>query len=132
MKKIFAIIAVAIFAVTLTACRDNNRKTVDKKRADVVSKTLVDDSFNFEIAQRIVSYNDRSGKHILTIEGKCAITHHDDFLEVVCKNGKNKYKNHYIGLTDNVTFFITPLDFQDVNDGDYKVTWNPALKDTHD
>lgn len=31
-------------------------------------------------------------------------------LEVTCKTGDGEYKKHYLGISDNVTYFVEQLD----------------------
>ena len=74
--------------------------------ADIASRNLSKAADNFEIIRRIVFYNGITDTYILTIEGRCSV--YDDGLgqlEVVCKTGDNTYKKHFLGLSDNVTYF---------------------------
>lgn len=34
----------------------------------------------------------------------------DAQLEVTCKTGDGEYKKHYLGISDNVTYFVEQLD----------------------
>ena len=60
---------------------------------------------NFEVNRRIVFYNGITDKYILVIEGRCSITDSMGQLEVLCKTGDSTYKKHFLGLSDNVTYF---------------------------
>lgn len=55
----------------------------------------------------MVFYNGISGEYILSIEGLCSLGNNDGNkrLSVTCKTGPSAYKKHYLGLSDNVTFF---------------------------
>lgn len=42
----------------------------------------------------------------------CSITKdkEDAQLEVTCKTGDGEYKKHYLGISDNVTYFVEQMD----------------------
>lgn len=52
--------------------------------------------------------NGITDKYLLSIEGLCSITKdkEDAQLEVTCKTGDGEYKKHYLGISDNVTYFV--------------------------
>lgn len=61
---------------------------------------------NFEVNRRAIFYNGITGEHILIIEGLLSVTENGDRLEVIVKTGPASYKKHYLGLSDNVTYFM--------------------------
>jgi len=81
----------------------------------------------FEINRRIVFYNGITDKYILLIEGRCSIRkdNNDNQLEVTCKTGENKYKKHFLGISDNVTYFAEQLDSAKVSKYHYRVIFKP-------
>ncbi|RKU10811.1 hypothetical protein C6503_19185 [Candidatus Poribacteria bacterium] len=94
--------------------------------ADMASRNLSKAADNFEIVRRIVFYNGITDTYILTIEGRCSI--YDDGqgqLEVVCKTGHDSYKKHFLGLSDNVTYFAEQLEGANVSPNHYRVTFKP-------
>jgi hypothetical protein len=94
--------------------------------ADIASRNLSKAADNFEIIRRIVFYNGITDTYILTIEGRCSV--YDDGLgqlEVVCKTGDNTYKKHFLGLSDNVTYFAEQLESANVSKNHYRVTFKP-------
>ena len=114
MKKTLAIIA----AVCATAgCSD----------ADVASSNLSKAADNFEVTRRIVFYNGITGEYMLTIEGLCSLGNKDSSraLSVTCKTGAAAYKKHFLGLSDNVTFFVEQVDAMPVNTYHYRVFFKP-------
>ena len=119
MKRIIAAAMLAIVAITLAGCND----------ADVASRNLSTAADNFEINRRIVFYNGITGAYILVIEGLCSIGNHDDpgKLSVTCKVGPNQYKKHFLGLSDNVTFFAEQIDPAPVNVYRYRVIFKPSV-----
>lgn len=116
-RKIILTVAALGLAVSLVGCSD----------ADVASNNLSQDSDNFKIARKIVFYNGITDKYILTIEGFCSI-HVDtgeNQLEVTCKTGDNEYKKHFLGLSNNVTYFVEQVDGANVSKDHYKVVLKP-------
>lgn len=96
--------------------------------ADVASRNLSTAADNFEINRRIVFYNGITGEYMLTIEGLCSKdnTSTETTLGIVCKTGPNTYKKHFLGLSDNVTYFIEQVDGASVSPYHYKVIFKPS------
>lgn len=55
-----------------------------------------------------VFVNGIADKNLLSIEGLCSIAKdkEDAQLEVTCKTGDGEYKKHYLGISDNVTYYV--------------------------
>lgn len=115
--KRLILVVVAIF--TLAGCAND---------ADVVSQNLSVKADNFEVMRRIVFYNGINGEYIVTIEGFCSLGNFDasNELTVTCK-GEEGYVKHFLGLSDNVTFFSEQLENVDVSDSQYKVIFKPSV-----
>jgi len=121
MKRIIAIIwIVAIAAFGLASCTEHD--------SDVVSSNLSTEADQFHILRRIVFYNGITGEYMLVIEGLCALGNHDphDELTVVCKVGPDAYKKSFLGLSDNVTYFVEQLEAANVSSAQYKVIFKPS------
>ena len=116
MKK-NAVMAAAL-ALGLAACNE----------ADVASQNLSTAADNFQINRRIVFYNGITDTYMLTIEGLCSLgnTDKDGQLTVTCKTGPTAYKKHFLGLSDNVTYFVEQLEAANVSAYHYKVIFRPA------
>jgi len=97
--------------------------------ADVASQNLSFAADQFEITRRIVFYNGITGEYILTIEGLCSLGNNDSKgqLTVTCKTGPSAYKKHFLGLSDNVTYFAEQVDAASVDTYHYKVLFKPSL-----
>lgn len=95
--------------------------------ADVASKNLSLAADNFEINRRIVFYNGITDTYMLTIEGLCSIGNFDtaDRVSITCKTGPVEFKKHYLGLSDNVTYFVEQLDSANVSEYHYRVMFRP-------
>lgn len=114
MKYLF----LAAFAVLFLAGCDQD--------AQVASRNLATAADNFEIDRRIVFYNGISGEYILTIEGRCSLEVGNP-LRVTCMTGPRRYKKHYLGISDNVTWFAEQLEAKDVSVNNYRVTFKPQV-----
>lgn len=95
--------------------------------ADVASYNISKAADNFEVERRIVFYNGITDKYILTVEGRCSLGNADANREqtVTCKTGPNAYKKHFLGLSDNVTYFAEQLEPADVSAYHYRVVFKP-------
>lgn len=98
------------------------------KPADVASRNLSVAADNFQIARRIIFYNGITGDYMLSIEGLCALGNNETGKQrtVTCKVGPNEYKKHYLGLSDNVTYFAEQLRAETVSTYQYKVIFRPT------
>lgn len=93
--------------------------------AHVASRNLSQAADMFEINRRVVFYNGITGDYILSLEGRCSINDSKGQLEVTCKTGSNQFKKHFLGLSDNVTYFAEQLEFTDVSVYHYRVIFKP-------
>ncbi|VVD75167.1 hypothetical protein PAQ31011_00829 [Pandoraea aquatica] len=120
MTKLLAALGAVVIALVLSACSDDAR---------VASQNLSKAADNFEINRRIVFYNGITGEYMLTIEGLCSRDNGSTStkLAIVCKVGPNEYKKHFLGLSDNVTYFIEQLEPAKANVYHYAVTFKPSV-----
>lgn len=118
MKQKIIIVSLAIMAIfVFAACDDDAR---------IASRNLSKAADMFEIDRRVVFYNGITGEYILVIEGKCSLNIGSK-LTVTCKTGPEAYKKHYLGLSDNVTFFAEQLEPKDVSVYHYRVVFKPQV-----
>lgn len=117
MKK--TLLAFACLSV-LAACTND---------ADVASHNLSQAADNFQINRRVVFYNGITGDYMLSVEGLCSLGNADKSREVsiTCKTGPTSYKKHFLGLSDNVTYFVEQVDGADVSTYHYKVVFKPSV-----
>ncbi|MEG0343498.1 MAG: hypothetical protein RR633_15045 [Acinetobacter sp.] len=115
--KIKTLIVGLLCTLAFVGCRD----------AQVASRNLSTAADNFELERRIVFYNGINGEYVLAIEGKCSIEkdNTDNQLEVTCKVGDDQYKKHFLGISDNVTYFSEQLNGKNVSAYHYKVIFKP-------
>lgn len=114
MKRIlFALAGLSIIA----GCTD----------ADVASRNLSKAADMFEVNRRVVFYNGITGDYMLTVEGLCSLGNSDSSgqLSITCKIGPNAFKKHFLGLSDNVTYFVEQLEPNKVSTYHYRVVFKP-------
>ena len=118
MKKKIIAGFMSIMAITdLTGC---------STEADTVSQNLSKSADSFEVQRRVVFFNGITDKYLLSIEGLCALDASDGKkITVTCKTGDGKYKKHYLGLSDNVSYFIEQTDAKYEDAYHYKVLFRP-------
>lgn len=118
IKRIASLACIPALAAALTACSND---------AQVASYNLSQAADNFQISRRIVFYNGVTGDYMLTIEGLCSQEQTDRKLAVTCKTGPSEYKKHFLGLSDNVTYFSEQMQPAQVGTYFYRVTFKPSV-----
>jgi hypothetical protein len=116
MKKLLITAAVVASFAGLAGCVDD---------AQTASYNISKAADNFEIDRRIVFYNGITDTYMLTIEGRCSIEDQTTQLEVTCKIARDAYKKHFLGLSDNVTYFAEQLETANVSVYHHRVTFKP-------
>lgn len=116
MKKVIGLLLVA----ALAGC---------DREADVASRNMSVAADQFEVNRRVVFYNGITGEYMLTIEGLCSLGNRDKQkeLSITCKVGPSAYKKHFLGLSDNVTYFVEQLAPNKVSVYHYRVIFKPSL-----
>lgn len=115
-----SLLMLAPVALALSAC-DND--------ANVASRNLSKAADNFEVSRRVVFYNGITGEYMLTIEGLCSLGSGEQTrsLTVTCKTGPGLFKKHFLGLSNNVTFFAEQTEPKGVSTYFYRVTFKPSV-----
>jgi len=118
-KKILTPLALLFAAVGLAACSD----------ADVASRNLSRAADQFEINRRVIFYNGITGEYMLSIEGLCSLGNDEKSGQrsVTCKTGPSEYKKHFLGLSDNVTYFAEQIAPAKASAYHYRVIFKPAV-----
>jgi hypothetical protein len=111
--------ALLVLGLALVGCQSD---------ADVVSNNLSKSADQFEVLRRIVFYNGITGDYMLTIEGYCSLGNFDAEREltVTCETSSGQYKKNFLGLSDNVTYFVEQLDAAGVSKDHYRVVFKPS------
>lgn len=118
MTKMIAALAMLAALVTLTGCPAD---------ADIASRNLSKAADMFEINRRVIFYNGITGEYMLAIEGLCSLGSGTSTksVTVTCKTGASEYKKHFLGLSDNVTYFAEQLQPARASVYHYRVIFKP-------
>jgi ABC-type Fe3+-hydroxamate transport system substrate-binding protein len=103
MRKWIAVVLLIASAITISACSSN---------ADKASKNISTEAEQFKVQRRIVGINGITDKVEFEVEGRCSVEYGASLprtLDVICKQGPNDYRKHYIGLSDNIFWISTQL-----------------------
>lgn len=92
--------------------------------ADVASENISKDADNFKVLRRIVAINGITDKYLLSVEGFCNINDEKTQLEITCKL-PDGFKKHFVGLSDNTTYFVEQMESANVSVDHYKVIFKP-------
>ena len=117
MKKLVAVFISLVAIITMVGCTSE---------ADTVNENISKSADSFEVQRRIVFVNGITDKYLFTVEGRCSLDTTDaDNLRVTCKVGDKQYKRHYLGLSDNVTYFVEQTDAKTEDPFHYKILFRP-------
>ena len=117
MKRLYTLIIAIGITLGVTGCTD----------ASIASTNLSKAADMFELERRVVFYNGITGQYMLVIEGRCSVQKSSSSLAVTCKTGEDSYKKHYLGLSDNVTYFSEQLQSKAVSVYHYRVIFKPSV-----
>ena len=119
MRHFTILFTALILCLCMTGCDD----------AMVVSQNISTAADNFEVNRRCVFYNGITGEYMLSIEGLISIKkdNMDNQLEVTVKTGPKDFKKHFLGLSDNVTYFVEQVDAVNASPYFYRVTFKPTV-----
>lgn len=128
MKKsiigsIVLIIIIFVFgflSLTISGCRE----------ADRVSYNISLEADNFNTVRQITVINCIKGDVLFQMTGKMSITADttDNQLEVTVEDEYGRYKKHFIGLSDNVTYVVEDItDTNKISEYHYTLNFNPKM-----
>ena len=116
-KFLFAAVA-CVAAVAFAGCSDSEVASANISRA----------AHQFEIFRRVVFYNGITNDYILEVRAFCSVAPEPDGrLSVTIKTENGAFLKHYLGLSDNVTYFCEQLEPAAVSDKRYRVIFKPSV-----
>lgn len=123
MKKVLAIILTIIVlcgCIALAGC---------DTEAERVNYNITTEAENFNIYRRVTVINCIKGDTLFSIEGLMNITADtsDNQLEITVEVESGKYKKHFIGLSDNVTYTVEDISGAEVSKYHYEIKYNPNM-----
>ena len=122
MKKIIVVlVSLAAAVVGLSSCSSD---------ADVAADNISRAAEQFEVLRRIVFFNGITDQYLMTVEGYCSVESGENSalsgaLEVTCKIGPDEFKKEFLGLSDNVSYFVEQIEGIDVDTYHYRVIFKP-------
>ena len=116
MKKFLMAFTALVIVLSLSGCED---------QAQIASRNVSKAADNFQVLRRVVFYNSIRDVYMLSIEGLCSIKDEGHQLEVTCKVGDGEFKKHFLGLSDNVTYFAEQMETVSVSVYHHKVIFRP-------
>lgn len=119
MKKTL-IATILLTVLCLTGC---------ETEAQRVSYNISQEADNFNNIRQITVINCIQGDVLFQMTGKMSITAdtNDNQLEVIVEDDNGKYKKHFIGLSDNVTYVVEDITDGDVSKYHYTLNFNPKM-----
>jgi len=95
--------------------------------ATIASRNISAAADQFEVNRRIVFYNGITDAYLLTIEGRCSVetSGTGNTLFVTCKTGPDDFVKHFLGISDNVTWFAEQLEGIDVSVFHHRIIFKP-------
>jgi len=131
MKRFLAFIIPVLVIFSLAGCTEMAAAAQAKEDAltsdaAIARRNLETAEQNFKVFRRVVFYNGITGEYVLTIEGYLSIIKDvDGDIVVTVKTDDGKYLKHYLGLSDNVTYFSEALLPNAVSSKRYNVVFKP-------
>ena len=121
MKKFYFLILplLLVLPIFLAWCSD----------ANTVSYNISKEADYFNVYRRVVFYNGITNEYMMSIEWRCSLGNDntDKQISITCKVWEWQYKKHFLGLSDNVTYFIEQLEEKNVSKNHYKVIFKPSV-----
>ena len=109
-----------VLVVTLSGCRE----------AEKVSYNISLEADNFNTIRQITVINCIKGDVLFQMTGKMSIKAdtQDNQLEVTVEDEYGRYRKHFIGLSDNVTYVVEDItDTPKVSEYHYTLNFNPKM-----
>ena len=122
MKKVLAIILTAIIICScfvFAGCTEAER----------VNYNITTEAENFNVYRRVTVINCIKGDTLFSIDGRMNINadRADNQLEITVEVESGKYKKHFIGLSDNVTYTVEDISGAEVSKYHYEIKYNPNM-----
>lgn len=121
-KAITIIVGISIFVIILLG-------TTGCTSAETVSHNLSREADEFKVKRRIVFVNLRTNDYLLEITGNCSVQGGENTgnneLEVICRIADDKYQKHFLHISNETTYTVEQLEYNDVSRYDYEIIFRP-------
>lgn len=120
MKKVLISLLVSISVIGMVGM-------VGCTEADTVSTNISKEADNFNVTRRLVVINGRTDTIIFSLVGNFSLTvdQEDNQLEVLSEVRDGVYRKHFIGLSDELMYFVEDVGDTEVSKYDYEVEFIP-------
>lgn len=120
MKKVLISLLVSISVIGMVGM-------VGCTEANTVSTNISREADNFNVTRRLVVINGRTDTIIFSLVGNFSITvdQEDNQLEVIAEVKDGVYRKHFIGLSDELMYFVEDVGDTEVSKYDYEVEFIP-------
>ncbi len=118
-KRISILLLVVLSTLILVGCTEANR----------VDYNITEEAENFNVYRRVTVINCIKGDTLFSIEGRMNIKAdtQDNQLELIVEVEDGKYKKHFIGISDNVTYTVEDISGSEVSKYHYEINYNPKM-----
>lgn len=123
MKKRMIVALIALEALAMLCFCGCGRE------ASKVSYNLSMEADNFNTVRQVTVMNCIQGDVLFQMTGKMSINAdvEDNQLEIIVEDENGLYKKHFVGLSDNVTYVVEDLKYDDVDPYNYTLNFNPKM-----
>lgn len=118
MKKIIAIILLAIVLISCVGCTQAERTSYNISR----------EADRFNVTRRLAVINARTDKPVFEIIGNFSISNNvSNELEIVCEVENGKYKKHFVYLNEWTIYTVEDVSGTYVDNYHYEVNYLPEM-----
>ena len=120
MKKVLISLLVGISVIGMVGM-------VGCTEANTVSTNISKEADNFNVTRRLVVINGRTDTIIFSLVGNFSITvdQEENQLEVIAEVREGVYRKHFIGLSDEIQYFVEDVGDNEVSKYRYEVEFMP-------
>ena len=120
MKKVLISLLVSISVIGMVGM-------VGCTEADTVSTNISKEADNFNVTRRLVVINGRTDTIIFSLVGNFSLTvdQEENQLEVIAEVRDGVYRKHFIGLSDEIQYFVEDVGDNEVSKYRYEVEFMP-------
>ena len=118
-KLLMLFISTSFFTLSITGCT----------QAERVSYNISKDADNFNQMRQLTVINCIQGDVLFQMTGKMSINADvaDNQLEITVEDEYGRYKKHFIGLSDNVTYVVEDVTSDSTENYHYQLNFNPKM-----
>lgn len=129
MKKISKRTKVLALVIIITCISALFIGCTESSQSSRVDYNITEEAENFNVYRRVTVINCIKGDTLFEIEGRMNIEADtmDNQLELIVEVEDGKYKKHFVGLSDNVTYTVEDISGSEVSKYHYEINYNPNM-----